>query len=102
MDGASTKFYSLEDKVGIFKVMKPIDTFYDEQMKLLKPTYFSPDLKHRLIYEPALNIFTLNSTLTNSNLLTIPIDSKHMMFQKKDLLPMIYFHSNDQIVYLTV
>jgi hypothetical protein len=49
-------------------------------MKLLKPIYFSPDLTHRLLYDIELNVITLNNTITNTTLLTIPIDPKNLMF----------------------
>jgi hypothetical protein len=50
MDEDSTKQYVLEGS-GKFKIMKHMNTFYELQMRVGKPTYFSPDFFHRVFID---------------------------------------------------
>lgn len=51
MDDMCTKQYLLEGKYK-FKTMRVMHTFYEPQMKLGKPLYFSPNFFHRLFIDP--------------------------------------------------
>jgi hypothetical protein len=97
-DGNSCKMYTLEGK-QIFKKLIPMGTFVDDQCKVLEPTYFSPNFMHRIYINDNKEI-VVNHTLTNYDVITLDFKKK-IMFQKKKTHPMIYFHNNDQIVYLS-
>jgi hypothetical protein len=51
MDEFCTKQYLLEGKFK-FKSLRIMHTFYEPQMKIGKPIYFSPDFFHRLFIDP--------------------------------------------------
>ena len=77
----------------------PIGTFVDEQCKQLEPIYFSPDFMHRIYINDEKQI-VINYTLENIDLIKCDFKSQ-IMFQKKKSNPMFYFHSNEEIVYLS-
>ena len=103
MDDECTKLYVLEPSRDdpALKVAKFDNTFYEPQMRVGRPTYFSPDFRYRLFVDGESKKIVLGDTLLNSECLTLDI-KKHLMFQKKKTHPMIYFHDNDKLVYLTV
>ena len=70
-------------------------------MKIGKPIYFSPNFYHRLFIDPHSKDIILNFTLTNTNIANLPI-RKQLMFQIEKTHPMIYFHDDNKIVYLTI
>jgi len=70
-------------------------------MKIGKPLYFSPDFFHRLFIDSNTKEIIINFTLTNTNIFTLNI-RKQIMFQIEKTHPMIYFHDNEKIVYLTI
>ena len=99
MDEFCTKQYLLEGKFK-FKSLRIMHTFYEPQMKLGKPIYFSPNFFHRLFIDPQTKEVVLNFTLTNQNLFNLPI-RKQVLFQIEKTHPMIYFHDDESVVYLT-
>ena len=68
-------------------------------MKQIDPIYFSPDFLHRIYINDEREII-INYTLDNVDLIKLDI-KKQIMFQKKKTNPMFYFHSNDEIIYLS-
>lgn len=54
-------------------------TFYEPQMKIGKPLYFSPDFHHRIFIDPTTKEVVLNFTLTNVNIYRTDI-RKNLMF----------------------
>lgn len=104
MDDECTKFFVLEtrDKDSKFKHIKFDNTFYEPQMKVGKPTYFSPNFHYRLYIDQERKAIVLGSTLMNMECLALSGElRKQLMYQKAKSHPMIYFHDNDKIVYLT-
>jgi hypothetical protein len=99
MNETCTKMILLESK-NKFKTLRLLQQFYEPQMKIGKPIYFSPNFYHRLFIDPLSKQVVLNFTLTNQNIFTMDI-RKHLLFQIPKTHPMIYFHSNDKIVYQT-
>lgn len=69
-------------------------------MKIGKPLYFSPDLHHRIFIDPSTKEVVLNFTLTNVNIHSMDI-RKTLLFQIAKTHPMIYFHDNHHIMYLS-
>lgn len=69
-------------------------------MKIGKPLYFSPDFHHRIFIDPSSKEVVLNFTLTNVNIYSMDI-RKHLIFQIEKTHPMIYFHDNQHITYMT-
>lgn len=69
-------------------------------MQVGKPIYFSPNFQYRMYIDQESNSVILNNTLMNMEVVRMNIVD-HLMFQKKVTHPMIYFHDNDKIVYLT-
>lgn len=69
-------------------------------MKVGKPIYFSPNFLHRLYIDPNTKELILNYTLTNQTILNLNITSQ-LMFQKEKTHPMVYFHDNQKLIYLT-
>ena len=70
MDEKSTKLYNLTGS-GMFKELKFMNNFFEPQMKVGKPLYFSPNFYHRLFIDPDTDEIVLNYTLTNANLTTL-------------------------------
>lgn len=99
MDDNHTKMFQLEGK-SKFKTLKPLHNFYEPQMKLGKPIYFSPNFLHRLYIDPNSKELILNYTLTNQTILSLNITSQ-LMFQKEKSHPMVYFHDDNKLIYLT-
>lgn len=97
-DGNCAKLFQVEGQ-KLFKKLSPIGTFVDEQCKQLDPVYFSPDFLHRVYINEDKQV-VINYTLENIDLIKLDIKSQ-LMFQKKKTNPMFYFHSNDEIVYLS-
>ena len=67
LDGNSAKLFIVEGD-GIFKKLKPIQTFVDDQCRLTDPTYFSPDFMHRIYINEDKEI-VINYTLDNIDLI---------------------------------
>lgn len=72
MDENSTKMFILEGSHW-FKTLKLIRTFYEPQMKVGEPIYFSPNFVHRLYIDHQSKKIMVNHTLTNKNILSIDI-----------------------------
>ena len=104
MENECTKFYILQgtggDSNSKFKNPKFDNTFYELQMLVGKPTYFSPNLLYRIFIDKETKQIVIGNTLMNTECLRIEI-KENLMYQAKDS-PMVYFHDNDKIVYLTV
>jgi hypothetical protein len=78
-------------------------------MKIGTPNYFSPDLCHRLYVDPVTNNIYLNDAILNKNLKVINVNEMDngvekscLMLQQQSTNPMIYFHDNESITYLTI
>lgn len=75
MDDECSKFYVLENKDkssdSIFRHVKFDNTFYEPQMKVGKPTYFSPDFHYRLYIDSDSKKIILGNTLMNTECLSI-------------------------------
>jgi len=97
-DGNSAKMFKVKGD-RLFKKLIPVATFIDEQCKQKDPVYFSPDFLHRIYINEEKEI-VISYTLDNIDLIKCDF-RKQIMFQKKKTNPMFYFHSNDQIVYLS-
>lgn len=80
MDDKSTKLYNLIG-TGIFRELKFMNNFYETQMKVGKPLYFSPDFHNRLFIDPETNEVILNYALTNANLVVLTGLRKNLMYQ---------------------
>ncbi len=70
-------------------------------MRVGKPTYFSLNFHYRLYIDNDSQKIVLGNTLMNTECLSINM-KKQLMYQKAHTHPMIYFHDNEKIVYLTV
>jgi hypothetical protein len=81
MDNECAKFYVLEnkDKESKFRNVKFDNTFYEPQMKVGKPTYFSPNFHYRLYLDHDTKKIVLGSTLMNTECLSLDI-KKNLMF----------------------
>ena len=82
------------------KAVKLLHSFYEPQMKVGKPIYFSPTFTYRLFLDPNTKKVMLNHSLMNKNVLSIDI-RKDLMYQKPKTHPMIYMHDDQHIVYTT-
>mmetsp|Transcript_21603 Transcript_21603/g.15843 ORF Transcript_21603/g.15843 Transcript_21603/m.15843 type:complete len:95 (+) Transcript_21603:878-1162(+) len=69
-------------------------------MKVGSPLYFAPNFIHRLYIDPNSKKIMINHSLTNRNIIAADL-KKVVMYQKKKTHPMIYFHDDESIVYLT-
>ena len=72
-------------------------------MKVGKPIYFSPNFHHRMYVDKETKSVKIEYTLNPggiNNVAEIHL-KKQVMFAKTKDEPMIYFHSNDKIVFLT-
>lgn len=79
MDEKSTKLYNL-DGTGMFRNLKFMNNFFEPQMKVGKPLYFSPNFHHRLFVDNDSDEIILNYTLTNANLVTLKGIRKNLMY----------------------
>ena len=102
MDADCTRIFVLEAKYSDSKLrqLKAINTFYEAQMKIGRPVYFSPNFLYRIFIDGESKKITINQNTTNVTVLTLE-ERKHLMYQKSKNMPMIYFHDNDRLVYLT-
>ncbi len=71
-DDNCARFYIAEGKRKT-KNLKHINTFYENQMKVGNPQYFSPDFMHRIYIDNESKEIKLNYTLNNSDLLKIDL-----------------------------
>lgn len=74
MDDNNTTLYELKGNT-VFKNLKLLHKFYETQMKIGRPTYFSPDFMHRLYIDQNSKEVVLNYTITNINILKTNITS---------------------------
>ena len=58
--------------------MKLMNTFFEPQMKVGRPLYFSPDFHHRLFVDVETKEIVLNYTLNNEDLLRLSITKELM------------------------
>ena len=86
-----------------FRTLKNMALFQEPQMRIGKPVYFSPDFHHRLYVDKLSKTVKVEYTL-NPGGLNIAAEfniKKQLMYAKTKNEPMIYFHANDKIAYLS-
>mmetsp|Transcript_9029 Transcript_9029/g.8463 ORF Transcript_9029/g.8463 Transcript_9029/m.8463 type:complete len:165 (-) Transcript_9029:1392-1886(-) len=69
-------------------------------MKIGSPRYFSPNFLHRLFVDSNTKRIRINHNLEDLCILEVDM-KRQVMYQKKKTHPMIYFHDNESLMYLT-
>jgi hypothetical protein len=76
-DVDATKFFRLEGDT-IYKELQQINSFYETQLKMQQPIYFSPDFLHCVYIDEKSNLIAIKDTLTDKVQVTIDVVTKLM------------------------